>query len=149
MNKVELIGRLSRDPDIRYSGEGQDQLCIARFKIAVDRKQKRRDDDERSADFISCLAFGKLAEHVDRYYRKGLKIAIVGHIQTGSYKHRDGYTVYTTDVVADELEFVESRNAGNSNNNDVPQTGKGYFIPHTDYEPDDGDKPIAGDDLPF
>ena len=106
MNKVHLIGRLTKDPSIRYS-QNQNPICIARFTLAVDRRYKK--DGEQNADFISCLAFGKIAEHIEKYYHKGMKTAISGRIQTGSYKHKDGYTVYTTEVVIEEMEFAESK----------------------------------------
>ena len=93
MNKVILMGRLTRDPEVRYS-QGENPLAIARFTLAVDRRFKR--DGEQSADFISCVAFGKQAEHAERYYRQGLKIVVCGRIQTGSYTNRDGVKVYTT-----------------------------------------------------
>lgn len=108
MNKVELIGRLTRNPDIRHT-QGNNSTAIARFTLAVDRKYKR--DGDQSADFISCVAFGKLAEHADKYYHKGIKIAVIGRLQTGSYEHRDGHTVYTTDVIVEELEFAESKSS--------------------------------------
>lgn len=104
MNKVILIGRIVRDPEVRVANEGN---YIARYTLAVDRRFKR--DGEQSADFINCVAFGKSAEFVDKYLRKGIKIAITGRIQTGSYKNKDGQTVYTTDVVVEEQEFCESK----------------------------------------
>ena len=108
MNKVILMGRLTRDPEVRYS-QGENPLAIARFTLAVDRRFKR--DGEQSADFISCVAFGKQAEHAERYYRQGLKIVVCGRIQTGSYTNRDGVKVYTTEVVVEEQEFAESKAA--------------------------------------
>ncbi len=115
MNKVTLIGRLARDPEVRYSN-GEQPMAIARYTLAVDRRM-RRDGGEQTADFISCVAFGKQGEFAEKYLHKGMKIAINGRIQTGSYKNRDGQTVYTTDVVIEDHEFVESRNssAGNAN----------------------------------
>jgi single-strand DNA-binding protein len=106
MNKVVLMGRLTRDPEIRYS-QGENSLAVARFSLAVDRKFKRQ--GEADADFINCLAFGKLAEHAEKYYTQGLKIAITGRIQTGSYTNKDGQKVYTTEVVIEESEFAESK----------------------------------------
>ena len=105
MNKVQLIGRLTRDPDIRYS-QGQNQTCIARFTLAVDRRRANA-DGQREADFISCVAFGKLGELMDKYCKKGMRIATGGHIQTGSYTNKDGARVYTTEVILDDLEFLE------------------------------------------
>lgn len=108
MNKVVLIGRLTRDPDIRYT-QGENSMAIARYTLAVDRR--RTQDGQQEADFIGCVAFGKAAEFVDRYLHKGSKIAIVGRIQTGSYTNRDGQKVYTTDVVVESQEFAESKPA--------------------------------------
>lgn len=113
MNKVYLIGRPTRDPEVRYS-QGENAMAIARYTLAVDRKYNRN-NDEQSADFINCVAFGRNGEFAEKYLRKGIKIAVVGHIQTGSYTNKDGIRVYTTDVVVDEHEFVESKN--NSSNN--------------------------------
>lgn len=112
MNKVILMGRLTRDPDIRYTqpNSAQEQTCIARYSLAVDRRF-RRDGDSQTADFISCVAFGRQAEFAEKYLRKGTKIALTGRIQTGSYTNRDGQKVYTTDVVVEEQEFAESKAA--------------------------------------
>ena len=102
MNKVMLIGRVVRDAEIRYS-QGTNTTCIARYTLAVDRKFKQ--EGQPTADFINCIAFGKLGEFAEKYLRKGIKIAVTGRIQTGSYKNKDGNTVYTTDVVVEEQEF--------------------------------------------
>lgn len=112
MNKVVLMGRLARDPEVRYS-QGENAMAIARYTLAVDRRRSSS-NGENSADFISCIAFGKSAEFAEKYLHKGTKIALAGHIQTGSYTNRDGAKVYTTDVVVDEQEFAESRNSGNN-----------------------------------
>ena len=112
MNKVIMIGRLTRDPEVRYS-QGENPMAIASYILAVDRMYKR--DGEPSADFINCKAFGKQGEFAEKYLRKGMKIAITGRIQTGSYTNRDGNKVYTTDVVVEQHEFCESR-AGSDNN---------------------------------
>ena len=109
MNKVILMGRLTRDPDIRYS-QGANSMAVARFTLAVDRRFKRESSDQ-SADFISCVAFGKLAEFFEKYVKQGTKMLIEGRIQTGSYINRDGQKVYTTDVVLDNAEFAESKSA--------------------------------------
>lgn len=111
MNKVIMMGRLTRDPEIRYSQNGE---CIARYTLAVDRKFKKQGDGQ-TADFINCIAFGKSAEFAEKYLKQGTKIAITGRIQTGSYTNKDGNKVYTTDVVVEEQEFCESKNANNSN----------------------------------
>lgn len=103
MNRVILLGRLTKEVDVRYAGE----TCVARYGLAVDRKYKK--EGEPSADFINCVAFGNQGQFAEKYLRKGMKIAIVGRIQTGSYKNKDGQTVYTTDIVVEEHEFCESK----------------------------------------
>ena len=110
MNKVILMGRLTREPEVRVAGNGSDGLVIARFTLAVDRRRTSQ-DGQREADFISCVAFGRVAEFVQRYLHTGTKIAVNGRIQTGSYVKQDGQKVYTTEVVADEIEFAESKAA--------------------------------------
>lgn len=120
MNKVELIGRLTRDPDIRYS-TGDNATAIARYTLAVDRRFKK--DGEQNADFIQCIAFGKSAEFAEKWFKKGLKIAVTGRIQTGSYTNKDGVTVYTTDVVVEEQEFVESKSSSAVSAADAPKAG--------------------------
>lgn len=117
MNKVILLGRLTRDPEVRYS-QGEKATAVARFSLAVDRRF-RRDGDDQTADFISCVAFGKTAEFFEKYGRKGIKFAVTGRIQTGSYTNKDGQKVYTTDVVVEETEFAESKNAS-SNTDSTP-----------------------------
>ena len=114
MNKAILMGRLTRDPDVRYS-QGENPMAIARYTLAVDRRFKR--DGEQSADFINCLAFGRSAEFAEKYFKQGTKIAVSGRIQTGSYTNREGVKVYTTEVVIEEQEFAESKAAASQNNN--------------------------------
>lgn len=109
MNKVILMGRLTRDPEVRYS-QGESSLAIARYTIAVDRRFKR-DGDQQTADFITCVSFGKTAEFAEKYYRQGTKVLVTGRIQTGSYTNKDGQKVYTTEVVVEEQEFAESKAA--------------------------------------
>ena len=120
MNKAILMGRLTRDPEVRYT-QGENQMAIARYTLAVDRRFNRNGDDN-TADFISCVAFGKAGEFAERYFRKGTKIAVTGRIQTGSYTNKDGVKVYTTDVVVEEQEFAESKNSngGSSDNYGAP-----------------------------
>ena len=118
MNKVILMGRLTRDPEVRYS-QGEKSTAVARYSLAVDRKYKQ--EGQPTADFINCIAFGKLGEFAEKYLRKGTKIAVIGRIQTGSYTNKDGQKVYTTDVVVEEQEFAESKNASQQSNNDRPQ----------------------------
>ena len=110
MNKVILMGRLTRDPEVKYT-QGENTMAIARYTLAVDRRFKR--DGEAAADFISCVAFGRQAEFAEKYLRQGIRIVVTGRIQTGSYTNRDGNKVYTTDVVVEEQEFAESKNAQN------------------------------------
>ena len=115
MNKVILMGRLTRDPEVRYS-QGEQATAVARYTLAVDRRGRNQ---ENSADFIACVAFGKAAEFAERYLHKGTKIVLTGRIQTGSYTNKDGVKVYTTDVVVEEQDFAESKNnssAGNGSN---------------------------------
>lgn len=107
MNKTILSGRLTADPEVRFT-QGESSTCVARWTLAVERKFKN-DSNTQNADFIRCVAFGKLGEHAEKYYRKGLKINVIGRIQTGSYKNKDGQTVFTTDVVVEDLEFAESK----------------------------------------
>ena len=131
MNKVILMGRLTRDPDIRYS-QGEKSTAVARYTLAVDRKFKK--DGDVSADFINCIAFGKNGEFAEKYLRRGTKIAVVGRIQTGSYTNKEGQRVYTTDIVVEEHEFAESKRAENesSRNSNTPsnafETGKDGFM---------------------
>lgn len=115
MNKVILMGRLTRDPEVRYSS-GENQMAIARYTLAVDRKFNRNAEDQ-NADFIGCVAFGRSGEFAEKYFRKGIKIAITGRIQTGSYTNKDGQKVYTTEVVVEEQEFAESKNASGGGGN--------------------------------
>lgn len=144
MNKVILMGRLTRDPDIRYT-QAAEPMAIARYTLAVDRRFQRMDSgDEQTADFISCVAFGKNGDFAEKYLHKGTKIVVVGRIQTGSYTNKDGNKVYTTDVVVEEQEFAESKASQPSSENvysprPVPGSGSEFMnIPDT-----------AADDLPF
>ena len=121
MNKVILMGRLTRDPEVRYT-QGDNAMAIARYSLAVDRRFKR--DGEPDADFINCVAFGKSGEFAEKYLKKGTKIAVVGRIQTGSYTNKDGQKVYTTDVVVEEQEFAENKNSGSSDNNQSAPANK-------------------------
>ena len=113
MNSVVLMGRLTRDPEVRYS-QGEQPMAIARYTLAVDRRRSRNSNDENSADFISCVAFGRAGEFAEKYFHKGIKICVSGRIQTGSYTNKDGQKVYTTEVVVENQEFAESRNADSS-----------------------------------
>ena len=118
MNKVILMGRLTRDAEVSYS-QGDASTAVARFSLAVDRRFKR-DGDDQSADFINCVAFGRTGEFFERFGRKGTKFLVEGRIQTGSYTNRDGQKVYTTDVVVENGEFAESKSSNDSNGGYVP-----------------------------
>lgn len=133
MNKIILMGRLTKDPEVRYS-QGEKPMAIARYTLAVDRKFKR--DGEPNADFINCIAFGKNGEFAEKYLRQGIKIAIEGRIQTGSYTNKDGQKVYTTDIVVESHEFCESKNASQSERpQTAPQTDSdGFMAIPTDIE---------------
>ena len=111
MNKVVLMGRLTRDPEVRYSA-GENALAIARYTLAVDRRFRR--DGEATADFINCVSFGRTAEFAEKYFRQGLRIVVSGRIQTGSYTNREGQKVYTTEVVVENQEFAESKAASDN-----------------------------------
>ena len=145
MNKVILMGRLTRDPDVRYS-QNDTSMAIARSTLAVDRRGRKQDGDGQTADFIGCIAFGKAAEFAEKYLRQGIKIVISGRIQTGSYTNREGQRVYTTDVVIEEQEFAESKAASDQHSGQAsyqaqePQVGGDGFMSM----PDDLDE-----DLPF
>ena len=134
MNKVILMGRLVREPEVRYS-QGNEPMCIARYTLAVDRRFKR--EGEQDADFINCVAFGKNGEFAEKYLHKGTKIAITGRIQTGSYTNKDNQKVYTTDVVVEEHEFAESK--GTSGQNNAHTTDQNGFM----------DLPDGLEELPF
>ena len=112
MNKAVLVGRLTRDPEVRYS-QGDNTTAVARYTVAVDRRFKR--DGEPTADFIPCVIFGRSAEFAEKYFHQGMRVSISGRIQTGSYTNKDGVKVYTTEVIVEEQEFAESKNAGGSN----------------------------------
>ena len=111
MNKVILMGRLTRDPEVRYT-QGENAMAVAKYTLAVDRRRGKGSGDEQQADFISCTAFGKSGEFAEKYLHKGTKICVSGRIQTGSYTNKDGNKVYTTDVVVEDQEFAESKGAG-------------------------------------
>ena len=135
MNKVLLIGREVRDAEVRYS-QGENSSATATFTLAVDRRFKRQNDED-TADFIRCVAFGKLAEFFEKYGRKGTKFALVGRIQTGSYTNKEGVRVYTTDVIVEEAEFAESKNSSDSANNtskpsSTPSTAGDGFLSISD-----------------
>ena len=117
MNKVVLVGRLTRDPEVRYS-QGDSATAVARYTVAVDRRFKR--DNEPTADFIPCVVFGRSAEFAEKYFRQGMRVSVSGRIQTGSYTNKDGQKVYTTDVVVEECEFAESKNAAGDNSGFTP-----------------------------
>ena len=114
MNRVILMGRLTRDPEVRYS-QGERAMAIARYTLAVDRRGRRNQDgNEQTADFINCVAFGRAGEFAEKYFHKGIKVLVTGRIQTGSYTNKDGQKVYTTDVIIEEQEFAESKSASDN-----------------------------------
>lgn len=126
MNKVILMGRLTRDPDVRVS-TGERSMSIARYTLAVDRRGRRNDNNgEQTADFISCVAFDRSAEFAEKYLHQGTKVVVTGRIQTGSYTNKDGQKVYTTDVVVEEQEFAESKAASDANRSSM---GGSYQTP--------------------
>lgn len=139
------MGRLVRDPDIRYSQTG-DNMAIARFTLAVDRRGRKQDSgsDQQTADFIGCVCFGKQAEFAEKYLRQGTKIAVAGRIQTGSYTNKDGQKVYTTDVVLDDIEFAESK-AANNDSYAAPSRPEPSSVGDGFYNVPDG----IDEDLPF
>lgn len=131
MNKVILMGRLTREPEVRYTS-GENLTAIARYTLAVNRTYKRKGEPE--ADFLNCVAFGKAGEFAEKYLRKGMRIVISGRIQTGSYTNRDGIKVYTTDIVVEEQEFAESKaangqptNSSNDHSAAVPSNSDGFM----------------------
>lgn len=121
MNKVILMGRLTREPDVRYSQNVDGSIAIARYTLAVDRRRGK--DQEQTADFISCVAFGKAGEFAEKYLHQGTKIVVTGRIRTGSYTNKEGQKVYTTDVVVEDHEFAESKSAA-TNTPSRPEPGQ-------------------------
>lgn len=124
MNKVILMGRLTRDPEVRYSA-GDNSTAVARYTLAVNRRFKR--DNEPTADFVPCVAFGKAAEFAEKWFRQGMQVTISGRIQTGSYTNREGRKVYTTEVVLEEQEFAESKRDGNAPAPQHADAGDGFM----------------------
>lgn len=126
MNKCILVGRLTRDPEVRYSQNGQEQMAVARYTVAIDRPKKNGQDN--GADFISCVAFGKRGEFAEKYLKQGMKIIVEGHIQTGSYTNQKGDKVYTTDVIVDATEFAESKRSDEAPRTAAPQEDANGFM---------------------
>ena len=122
MNKVILMGRLTRDPEVRYS-QGERSMAIAKYTLAIDRRKTQQNSDP-GADFINCVAFDRAGEFAEKYLRQGSKIVVTGRIQTGSYTNREGQKVYTTEIVVEDQEFAESKNSAASN--DGGYNGGGY-----------------------
>ena len=143
MNRVILMGRLTRDPDIRYSQNAENSMAIARFTLAVERRGSRNNQrgDQQTADFISCVAFKGIAEVIEKYVHQGTKVAIQGRIHTGSYTNKEGQKIYTTDVVVDDFEFSESKSNSNSNSGAGAGVDDGFMSIPDDY--------ADGEDLPF
>ena len=111
MNKVVLVGRLTRDPEVRYT-QGNEPMAVARYTLAVDRRVRRQDGNEQTADFINIVAFRKAGEFAEKYFRQGMRVLVAGRIQTGSYTNKDGQRIYTTDVIVDEQEFADAKRDG-------------------------------------
>lgn len=132
MNKVVLVGRLTKDPEVKYSNN----TAITRFTLAINRSFKK--DGQQEADFINCVAFNKRAEAIANYVSKGHKLGVIGRIQTGSYTNQEGQRIYTTDVIVDEMEFLESKNSSSGNSQPNPNADSDGFLPVED-----------DDDLPF
>ncbi len=144
MNKAILCGRLTKDPDVRYS-QGAEPQAIARYTLAVDRRGRGTKEGEQTADFISCVAFGKAGEFAEKYLKKGIKMIVTGRIQTGSYTNKEGVKVYTTDIVVEDQEFAESKNSSQNG------TGNAQSAPANASE-DDGFMDIPDgidEELPF
>lgn len=143
MNRVILMGRLTRDPDIRYSQSAEDSMAIARFTLAIDRRGSRnnQNSEQQTADFIHCVAFKGIAEVIEKYVHQGTKVAIQGRIHTGSYTNKEGQKIYTTDVVVDDFEFSESKSNSNSNSGAGAGVDDGFMSIPDDY--------ADGEDLPF
>lgn len=140
MNRVILMGRLTRDPDVKYS-QGEKSIAVARYTLAVDRRGKKdSDSNEQQADFISCVAFDRSGEFAEKYFRQGMRVLISGRIQTGSYTNKEGKKVYTTDVVVESQEFADSKNASGQNTTPESTSNNGFInVP-------DG---VDNDTLPF
>lgn len=139
MNNVQLVGRLTRDPEVRYSDGG---ATVARFTLAVDRRFHK--EGQQDADFISCVAFGKTAEFIEKYFSKGMRMGLIGRIQTGSYTNQEGQKIYTTDVYTDNVEFVESKGSsegGQGDSRPEPSSAGDGFM----HIPDD----VGDEGLPF
>jgi single-strand DNA-binding protein len=133
MNKVILMGRLTRDPDVRNT-QGESSMVITRYSLSVDRRGRKGKGGEQTADFINCVAFDKAGEFAEKYFRQGMRVLISGRIQTGSYTNKDGVKVYTTDVVVEDQEFADSKGAvaagdsQSSNQSQYTDTGDGFMI---------------------
>lgn len=143
MNRVILMGRLTRDPEVRYS-QGERTMTITKYTLAVDRRNRRsQGDNEQTADFINCVAFDRAGEFAEKYFRQGMRVLISGRIQTGSYINKDGIKVYTTDIIVDDQEFADSKGAasgGHAGRRPEPADADGFVN-----IPDD----LEDDSLPF
>lgn len=131
MNRVILMGRLTRDPDVRYT-QGEHAMAISRYTLAVDRRGRKSQESEQTADFINCVAFDRAGEFAEKYFKQGMRVLISGRIQTGSYTNRDGIKVYTTNIVVEDQEFADSKGAevGNGQDNNPKQytdAGDGFM----------------------
>ena len=142
MNKAILVGRLTRDPEVRYS-QSENPTAVARYTVAVDRRFKR--DGEPTADFIPCVVFGRSAEFAEKYFHQGMRVSISGRIQTGSYTNKDGQKVYTTDVVVEEQDFAESKAAASSYTGGYQQQGGYQSAPEPQAAPAPTNRPAPSE----
>lgn len=125
MNRVILMGRLTRDPEVKYS-QGERSMAVAKYTLAIDRRGRRNQEgNEQTADFINCTAFDKAGEFAEKYFRQGMRVLVSGRIQTGSYTNKDGIKVYTFDVIVDDQEFADSKNASGDNSRPEPSSAAG------------------------
>ena len=138
MNRVILMGRLTRDPEVRYT-QGNEPIAVARYTLAVDRRGRRQDGNEQTADFINIVAFRKAGEFAEKYFRQGMRVLVSGRIQTGSYTNREGQRVYTTDVIVDEQEFADAKRDGaEPSNYGIPSPAGDGFMNIPDGVEDEG-----------
>ncbi|GLC83089.1 single-stranded DNA-binding protein [Lacrimispora brassicae] len=142
MNRVILMGRLTRDPDVKYS-QGERTMAVTRYTLAVDRRGRRNQEgNEQTADFINCVAFDRTGEFAEKYFHQGMRILISGRIQTGSYTNKEGVKVYTTDIIVEEQEFADRKNTSSDNSRPAPSGGAGDGFMNMSEGVDDPDLPF-------
>lgn len=147
MNHVSLIGRLTREPEVRRTSSGDKESIVTKFSLAVDRRYKR--EGEQTADFIRCVVFGKTAEFVEKYFHQGMRVAVEGRISTGNYKDKDGKTVYTTDVIVEGCEFADGKKDGGSGGGQTAPAGSSAPLDAATGDFMSVPDGIDGDELPF